>query len=105
MGLHRGKSARKEVEQIKEEKDQHNAATKMQALHRGKSARKEVEQIKEEKEQHNAATKMQALHRGKSTRKETELRKQKINNEMDDTETVIAETILKSSESSLIQPL
>merc|ERR1712166_1044963 len=89
----------------KNDRDKKVAATKMQALHRGKSARKEVEQIKEEKDQHNAATKMQALHRGKSTRKETELRKQKINNEMDDTETVIAETILKSSESSLIQPL
>ena len=58
QAVHRGKAARKEVE---ERKEQEAAAVKIQAVHRGKAARKEVE---ERKEQEAAAVKIQAVHTG-----------------------------------------
>ena len=70
QAVHRGKAARKEVE---ERKEQEAAAVKIQAVHRGKAARKEVE---ERKEQEAAAVKIQAVHRGKAARKEVEERKE-----------------------------
>ena len=45
QAVHRGKAARKEVE---ERKEQEAAAVKIQAVHRGKAARKEVEERKEQ---------------------------------------------------------
>ena len=69
QAVHRGKQARKELE---EKREQEAAAVKIQAVHRGKQARKELE---EKREMESAALKIQAVHRGKQTR--MELRKER----------------------------
>ena len=66
QAVHRGKQARKELE---EKREQEAAAVKIQAVHRGKQARKELE---EKREMESAALKIQAVHRGKQARKELE---------------------------------
>jgi len=48
--------------------DQDAALVRIQAIQKGKQARQQVTQKKEEKAQGNAATKMQALHRGRRAR-------------------------------------
>jgi len=69
QAVHRGKQARKELQ---EKREQESAAVKIQAVHRGKQARKEIE---EKREMESAALKIQAVHRGKQTR--MELRKER----------------------------
>ena len=69
QAVHRGKQARKELQ---EKREQEAAAVKIQAVHRGKQARKELE---EKREMESAALKIQAVHRGKQTR--MELRKER----------------------------
>ena len=69
QAVHRGKQARKELQ---EKREMEAAAVKIQAVHRGKQARKEMQ---EKHEMEAAALKIQAMHRGKQTR--MELRKER----------------------------
>jgi Ca2+-binding EF-hand superfamily protein len=64
QAVHRGKQARKELQ---EKREMEAAAVKIQAVHRGKQARKEMQ---EKHEMEAAAVKIQAVHRGKQARKE-----------------------------------
>jgi hypothetical protein len=64
QAVHRGKQARKEVQETRE---QTAAAVKIQAVHRGKAARLELQT---QWEQTAAALTIQAVHRGKQTRKD-----------------------------------
>ena len=67
QAVHRGKQARKELQ---EKREQESAALKIQAVHRGKQTRMELR--KEREEQAAAAQKIQAVHRGKQARKDLE---------------------------------
>jgi hypothetical protein len=71
QAMHRGKQTRMELR--KEREEQEAAALKIQAMHRGKQTRMELR--KEREEQEAAALKIQAMHRGKQTR--MELRKER----------------------------
>ena len=72
--LQRGKAARAEVAELKEnmkvEAEQTEVAVKLQALQRGNAARAEVAQMKQHAEQEHAALRMQAIHRGNQARSE-----------------------------------
>mmetsp|Transcript_36561 Transcript_36561/g.67350 ORF Transcript_36561/g.67350 Transcript_36561/m.67350 type:complete len:2044 (+) Transcript_36561:177-6308(+) len=73
----RGDKDRQLVEKKRMDKQQSEAATKMQARHRGNQARARAEELKERKRQENeAATKLQARHRGNAGRQLAQEKKQ-----------------------------
>ena len=75
QSMQRGKAARAEVQEKKDEIEQTGVAVKLQSMVRGKAAREEVAGMKEEQEQTEVAVKLQAMQRGKLARAEVQEKK------------------------------
>ena len=73
----RGRSARKQVEELRAKRREEDAATKLQSFARKKRAQRRVEVLKKEKETAQAATKIQALLKGVHARKEVKAIREK----------------------------
>ena len=77
QAVHRGNTARKEVEAKLRNADEERAATKIQAVYRGKVGRAKAQakqdewaDVQQAQDEEWAATKLQALHRGNTARKQ-----------------------------------